>query len=109
MNIDELMTVCSWIGIFVIGGLVVMAVCCAFNALRDIVRGWRWTYKYKHRFDKPPTAKCYCKDCVYHIAKDSSGMGPCGWPGVSRWTPDNGFCYEAEPMMKEDNDDNSNH
>lgn len=110
MNIEALMTVCSWIGILVVAGCVVMIIYFAFDALRDVVRGWCWSYKYKHRFDKPPTAKCYCKDCVYHTAKDSSGMGPCGWPGVSRWTPDNGFCYEAEPMaMKEDNYDNSNH
>lgn len=85
------------IGILALVGLLAYL---AFDALRDVVRGWRWRRKYKHRFDKPPTAKCYCKDCEYHTTKDSSGMGPCGWPGVNRWMPDNGFCYEAEPRKE---------
>ena len=102
MNIESLMHVCSWLGVLVVAGCTVMIVYYAFDAIRNTIHVLRWTYKYKHRFDKPPTAACYCKDCVYHVEKCSDGMGPCGWPGVSRWTPDNGFCYEAEPMtMKE--------
>lgn len=105
MNTEALMTVFSWVGILTVAGFVIMVIYCAFDALRDVVHGWRWQYKYKHRFDKPPTAACYCKDCVYHVEKCSDGMGPCGWPGVIRWTPDNGFCYEAEPRKKDiDND-----
>lgn len=99
MNTEALMIVCSWIGILVIAGCVVMMIYCAFDALRGVVHGWRWTYKYKHRFDKPPTAKCYCKDCKWHSVKDNK-CGNVTW--ADRHTPDNGFCYEAEPMtMKE--------
>lgn len=105
MNTESLMTVFSWIGILVVAGCVVMMLYYAFDATRNVIHVLRWTYKYKHRFDKPPTAACYCKDCVYHVEKSSDGTGPCGWPGVSRWTPDNGFCYEAEPRKKDaDND-----
>jgi hypothetical protein len=76
---------------------------CAFDALRDVVRGWRWTYRYKHRFDKSPTAKCYCKDCVYH-GTEHENSNPCTLPGIDRWTPEDGFCYEAEPRKKDIND-----
>ena len=103
MNTETLMTVFGGIGISVVcGGVLIMAY-CAFDSLRDVVRGLFWHYKYKHRFDKPPTAACYCKDCKYHVEKDSNGAGPCEWPGVSRWTPDNGFCYEADPKVRDDN------
>ena len=40
--------------------------------------------------------KCYCNDCVHH-RKDHA----CTIPGSTRYTPDNGFCYEASPREKE--------
>ena len=46
------------IGILIIWLLVV--------ALIDLLHELKWKYTYKHRFDKPPTAKCYCKDCMWH-------------------------------------------
>lgn len=91
MNIEALMVVFSWIGILVVVGCVVMMIYCAFDALRSVVREWRWQYKYKHRFDKPPTAACYCIDCKWHLVKDSR----------CRYTPDNGFCYDAQPKEAE--------
>lgn len=98
MNIDELMTVLSWVGNFTVAACIIMMSYCAFDALRDVVRGWRWTYKYKHRFDKPPTAACYCKDCKWHSEKDNK-CSDVTW--ADRHTPDNGFCYEAEPRKKD--------
>ena len=64
------------------------------NFIDDMKRSWR----IKHRFDKPPTAKCYCIDCELH-----GGQYPnsCRLPGNSRCTPPSGFCYEAKPRKKE--------
>lgn len=31
----------------------------------QIIKSLKSLYKEKHRYDKPPTAKCYCKDCVF--------------------------------------------
>ena len=106
MNIEAFMFVFSWIGILIVAGFVVMMLYCAFDALRDVVRGWRWMYKYKHRLDKPPTAKCYCKDCIYHSTtyKDG-GNNKCSFPGIDIWTPEDGFCYEAEPRKKDVDDE----
>ena len=42
-------------------------------------------YKYQHRFDKPPTAECYCKDCLYYDNEDF-----CYYFNVN--TDDNEFC-----------------
>lgn len=71
----------------------------AFDALRDVVRLRCWRRKYKHRFDKPPTAACYCKDCIYHGTKyKDGGNNKCDYPGIDIWTPDEGFCFEAEPI-----------
>lgn len=48
----------------------------------------------KHRFDKPPTAKCYCIDCK-HWNKYSQGCRThSGW-----WTADDWFCKSADPRV----------
>lgn len=89
-----LWTVFAWIGFITIAILVVLFAYCAYDALKDVVCQWRWERKYKHRFDKSPTAACYCKDCHYY-----SKSGKCEnviW--ADRYTPDNGFCYDAIPM-----------
>ena len=52
-------------------------------------------YKYKHRFDKPPTSKCYCIDCVYYRSVDEY----CHKYGFH--FPDNGFCSSAIPSKNE--------
>ena len=103
MNIEALKNALSWVGFLTLAGCVIVMSYCAFDALRDVVRGWRWRYTYKHRFDKPPTAACYCKDCVYHGTRlpNSGVTDACCLSGVGRHTPDNGFCYEAEPRKKE--------
>ncbi len=63
------------------------------NFIDDKKREWQ----IKHRFDKPPIAKCYCIDCEFH-----GGQYPnsCRLPGSSRCTPPSGFCYEARPRKK---------
>ena len=58
-------------------------------------------YRYNHRFDKPPTAKCYCIDCRHH----DNETGLCYRFGETtkeyRCTADNWFCWEADPCKKE--------
>lgn len=89
------------IGLIVMGCVIGLIVVLAVDKSIGTIRHWRWEYKYKHRFDKQPTAKCYCKDCYYH-AKDDKCENV-RW--ADRYTPDNGFCYEAEPRKKDiDND-----
>ena len=104
MNIDALMTVCSWLGVLVVAGCTVMIVYYAFDAIRNTIHVLRWTYKYKHRFDKPPMAACYCKDCKWHSVKDDK-CSNVTWADVH--TPDNGFCYEAEPMTAKEGEYNA--
>lgn len=96
---NDLWSIFSIIGItscVAIAGVLLYAV---FNSLIEHVHELCWQYKYKHRFDAPPTAACYCKDCKWHSVKDNK-CSNVTW--ADRHTPDNGFCYEAEPMtMKE--------
>ena len=54
-------------------------------------------YKYKHRFDKKPTAKCYCIDCKYH----DNFVGSCFGFDKNQHTADNWFCWKASPRKDE--------
>lgn len=59
----------------------------------------KYAYKYKHRFDKKPTAKCYCIDCKYH----DNEVGFCHrFEKEQRRTADNWFCWDATPRKKEE-------
>lgn len=49
-------------------------------------------YIIKHRFSKPPTAKCYCIDCKQHDMQTDL----CHRDG-RRYTADTEFCSDAEP------------
>lgn len=80
--------------------MAVAAVVIGGQLLLDWIGTLKHQYRYKHRFDKPPTAKCYCIDCVYH----SDDTGRCWRFGETtkeyRCTADNWFCWEAEPRKK---------
>ena len=54
----------------------------------------KWEEKYKHRFDKSPTAACYCKDCANYGGKtfDNRCFVHEGWRVADNW-----FCWAAEP------------
>ena len=73
-------------GFFIIYGL--------FCSIKELIYKAKWKYKYKHRFDKPPIAACYCKDCRRHNNENRRCYKFEGWH-----TADNWFCWDAEPMV----------
>ena len=89
------MNSCVLYGLAVIGfGVLCSVAICAFIMFKD----WlsveidiaRYNYKVKHRFDKAPTAKCYCKDCIYW----NSDNHYCG--KFKRYSADSNFCSWAD-------------
>ena len=75
--------------IFIIIGVLILLVELVKSGLENLKR----IYKYKHRFDKKPTAKCYCIDCKYH----DNFIGSCFGFDKSQHTADNWFCWKASP------------
>lgn len=84
----------------VVGGVCLIATFGVIGALlvayiRELIDTLKWRYKYKHRFNESPTAKCYCVDCEYynkHLEWCSS---------FNRCFGDSGFCCCAKPRKKE--------
>ena len=75
--------------IFIIIGVLILLVELVKFGLENLKR----IYKYKHRFDKKPTAKCYCIDCKYH----DNFIGSCFGFDRHHHTADNWFCWKASP------------
>ena len=75
--------------IFIIIGVLILLVELVKFGLENLKR----IYKYKHRFDKKPTAKCYCIDCKYH----DNFTGSCFGFDRHHHTADNWFCWKASP------------
>lgn len=90
----EFLMIMGVIALFVLDWLVIMNV---IYMLKTLIEKLTLKYKQKHRFDKPPTAKCYCVDCVYH----NNETGLCC--KFETWnTADNCFCWNAEPRKTEE-------
>ena len=91
MPIAIILQIC---GIMFILVLFMLAITMLKDFIVDKINDLKWKYKYKHRFDKPPLAKCYCKDCRYYIAKENDGNWGvhAGWKVADSW-----FCWSAEP------------
>lgn len=91
MKIAFILQIC---GIMFILVFLILAIAMLKDFVVDTIRNLKWKYKYKHRFDKPPLAKCYCKDCRYYISEGN--CGDCathnGWKVADNW-----FCWSAKP------------
>lgn len=98
MTIKDFLVLVGAISTIVFVGCIFIGIICA---LKELIDKLKYNYRIKHRFDKPPTAKCYCVDCKHHCKV----TGRCWRFGETtkeyRRTADNWFCWEAEPRGKE--------
>lgn len=88
-NIFDVFTFVGFIAtLATIFGLIILLV----SYIKDVVGDYKRKYQQKHRFDKPPTAKCYCIDCKYRTEYEE-----CHVLGGSFKVADDWFCWKAEP------------
>jgi hypothetical protein len=74
--------------LIVIGWLLIISI---ISGLKTLKHRWR----VKHRFNKPPTAECYCIDCQLHDNHNGVCGGLHGWVTADEW-----FCWKATPRKK---------
>ena len=87
------------IGVLTVIFVAVLALIIATESLEERVKESKRQHTIKHRFDKPPTAKCYCRDCKFWIPEN----GECHVSHTAKGycMADNWFCYSAEPVTGE--------
>lgn len=89
MTAEKIVEILAIIGSGTLLCLAALIISCLIDFVHDIIRKAKRKYKYKHKFDKLPTAKCYCKDCYYWHDGDCTHFR--GWR-----TADNWFCWNAK-------------
>ena len=96
-------SVFEFIGVITIIAVVLSALAVFYEFIKDEIRDLKWEYKRKHRFDKPPTAECYCKDCIYYAVNEVNGAGSCKIGHIDKaWNiADSWFCWKATPYKKD--------
>ena len=87
------------IGVATVGVFGVLILMVVVDFISNEIHEAIWVYKYKHRFDKPPTAACYCVDCKFH--GDDVDLTRCtNRKDVILQTADEWFCQAAEPKER---------
>ena len=86
--------------LMLMGGAATIVVCfvmiaAIFHGIKELIDVSKRRYIIKHRFDKPPTAACYCRDCKRHDDESHRCYKFDGW-----YTADNWFCWDAEPRKE---------
>ncbi|MGN1125211.1 MAG: hypothetical protein ACI4SM_03395 [Candidatus Gastranaerophilaceae bacterium] len=92
MTIAVILQICGFMFIL---ELLILAIVTLPDFIANKIGKLKWKYKYKHRFNKPPLAKCYCKDCRYYIDKEDY-YGDC-WKYNYLKVTDSWYCCSAEP------------
>lgn len=87
------------IGIATVAAALIFGVCLLMSAFEDWFKMAKWRYQYKRRFNKPPTAKCYCKDCRFHNDHTKQCGKFDGWNTAEDW-----FCWDATPYKHKEGD-----
>ena len=96
---DTVMKVFVLIGIIAVIFILATIAIVAINDIGLKIEEHQRQYRIKHRFNTPPTAKCYCRDCKFwnpengacHVSHTAKGY----------YMADNWFCYSAEPVTGE--------
>lgn len=73
--------------------LLILSIVFGLLKAINIIEQHQDRYRYKHRFDKPPIAKCYCIDCKYYNYITTL----CSKKPNNIYSYDNWFCKDAEP------------
>lgn len=76
--------------IMVLVAIIMFIIMNAYYFIVEKIEELKYDYKVKHRFDKPPLAKCYCKDCKSYNRENERCYR------LNRSTADNWFCSWAE-------------
>lgn len=102
MKLTDIPSPILWVFVFCGAGFIALVggilITCIQKTICDLISRKKWEHKYKHRFDKPPTAKCYCIDCTYfgkncRASDPNACMSHTGWRVAEDW-----FCWSAYPV-----------
>ncbi len=90
----------KFLAALIVGLLLIVDIWCLYFSLffegdlKKWINNLVCRNRIKHRFDKPPIAKCYCIDCNHH----DNDNGLCS--SFGEFIADNCFCWKADPRIE---------
>lgn len=102
---NNVMYIFTFIGMMFILMAIILCLFELKKYIKDQIEMAKYRHKRKHRFDKPPTAKCYCKDCRSYEVNE--GQSSCYCSAFGHYMDDDQFCSLAYPR-KHDPEDTKN-
>lgn len=94
-GLEALREILILIGAGFVIGMLITALLIVIDSIKDKISDKKRRYQIEHRFDKPPTAKCYCIDCEHY----NKEYGKC-YHFMVNHIHDDYFCSEAAPRKK---------
>lgn len=82
--------------IVIIGSIIIFIIIC----IKKICLNIYYKLKIKRRFNNPPLAKCYCKDCKKWDTETHRCYKFDRWHTNEAW-----FCWDAEPKGYKNKDE----
>lgn len=65
-GLEALREILILIGAGFVIGMFIAVLLAVIDSIKDKISDKKRRYQIEHRFDKPPTAKCYCIDCTHY-------------------------------------------
>lgn len=84
------------IGFGVTFSVITILISIAIDKIRNVIKARKYKYKREHRFNGPPLAKCYCKDCQYWLSEKGECLQHSGWYVADDW-----FCWSSTPRLND--------
>lgn len=94
-GLNVLMKLLATIGAGFVISIIITVLIIIVDSIKDKISDKKRRYQIEHRFDKLPTAKCYCIDCGYYDEE----YRKCYHFMVDH-LDDDCFCSEATPRKK---------
>lgn len=95
------------ISVFIGWAVIALSLFLIVSGIAQWIRNTLYVRKKRRelrgRFDKPPTAKCFCAECARWIeqskaSENDNASGYC--PLIDRYTADSWFCWDAEKKSR---------
>ena len=92
---DTFTKLMTCLGVVAFVMIISFAIAILLEAIKCFTTDMKRKFVIRHRFDKQPTAKCYCVDCKYWNEQDGCCSQLSGWRTADSW-----FCWKAEPVKE---------
>lgn len=93
---NDIVYILAGVGVIFLICFLILLLSIIIEVVKDFISKKIYAYKRKRRFNRPPTAKCYCVDCQFRdLGNVCTAGNVCGYKVADDW-----FCWKGQPRTK---------